>query len=308
VTIAGKLNCNQQTITCDYFTGEIDYVVIETSSRNDDPTAVASGDCEFRNCSLFANGSFDPDGTIVNYHWDFGDGTETDGFAPTHTYTEPGSYEVTLTVTDDQGATDSDTVTVVATSEPPTAVASVDCTYLECSFTASGSFDPDGSIVSYDWDFGDGSAADGLAPTHTYSSEASYTATLTVTDNHGVTDEVELTVDAVEAKPVYLRNIVPRPYDKVGDRWIARAVIVVRDTDGARPEGVELTVRIGSMTRTCVTGPNGKCKVKRQVPDTTARIRLTVIDVDWLGGYDATRNKDQDGDGNTETVRIDRPF
>ncbi len=308
VTIAGKLNCNQQTITCDYFVGDIDYVIIETSSRNDAPTANASGSCDFLDCSFFANGSFDPDGTIVNYHWDFGDGTETDGFAPTHTYASPGTYEATLTVTDDQGATDSDSVTVVATSEPPTAVASADCTHLECSFTASGSFDPDGSIVSYEWDFGDGSDAEGFSPTYGYSTAGSYPVTLTVTDNHGATDDAELVVDVVEAKPVYLRNLVPRPFDKVGDRWIARAVIVVRDTDGARPEGVEVTVRIGSMKRTCVTGPNGKCRVKRQVPDVTSRVRLTVIDVDWIGGYDPAANKDQDGDGNTETVPIIRPF
>ncbi len=63
VTIAGKLNCNQQSITCDYFTGEIDYVIIETSSRNDSPSANASGNCDFLDCDFFSivpSGSNEP--------------------------------------------------------------------------------------------------------------------------------------------------------------------------------------------------------------------------------------------------------
>jgi PKD repeat protein len=52
-----------------------------------------------------------PDGTIVKYDWDFGDGHTGTGVKPTHTYTAPGKYNVTLTVTDDMGVTDSTTRT-----------------------------------------------------------------------------------------------------------------------------------------------------------------------------------------------------
>ncbi|MDJ0962290.1 MAG: PKD domain-containing protein [Acidimicrobiia bacterium] len=392
VTIAGKLNCNQQSITCDYFTGEIDYVIIETSSRNDSPSANASGNCDFLDCDFFSNGSFDPDGTIVNYHWDFGDGNETDGFAPEHTYSEPGTYEATLTVTDDEGATDTDTVTVVATSEPPTAVASADCSFRVCSFTASGSSDPDGSIVSYAWDFGDGNDGTGFSPNHTYSVVGAYTATLTVTDNHGVTDtdtvgivatnegptaaftvdcdylscvfdasaandpdgtvvtygwdfgdgdttsssdpvvaheyaapgtyEVDLTVtdndaatddaaasvDVSAAQAVHLHNLAPKPFDKQGSKWVAKVLVAVREANGNKPEGVEVTVTIGAVERSCVTNEAGRCRVRRPVPDTKPKLKLTVIDVQWQAGYDPSANKDRDGNGDGETVRIDRPF
>jgi len=59
-----------------------------------------------------ANGSSDPDGSIVNYAWDFGDGTSATGPSATHAYSSPGSFTVTLTVTDDDGATATDTAVV----------------------------------------------------------------------------------------------------------------------------------------------------------------------------------------------------
>ncbi len=65
--------------------------------------------------NLDGSGSYDPDGSIVSYEWDFGDGTTGTGANPVHTYTSANyeGYTVTLTVTDENGAMDSDTVTVV---------------------------------------------------------------------------------------------------------------------------------------------------------------------------------------------------
>jgi uncharacterized repeat protein (TIGR01451 family) len=60
--------------------------------------------------------SWDPDGTVTGYHWDFGDGTTADGATPPHTYGTAGSYPVTLTVTDGSGLTG--TVTHLATVTP----------------------------------------------------------------------------------------------------------------------------------------------------------------------------------------------
>ncbi|MFQ6054380.1 MAG: PKD domain-containing protein, partial [Methanosarcinales archaeon] len=62
------------------------------------------------------SGSYDPDGFIVNYEWDFGDNTTGTGIAPTHVYTAIGTYTVTLTVTDDDNATDTDTVNLTVLS------------------------------------------------------------------------------------------------------------------------------------------------------------------------------------------------
>jgi len=62
------------------------------------------------------SGSYDPDGEIVSYYWDFGDGTTDSGESVSHTFRDPGVYTVTLTVTDDQGATGSDTIEISAGS------------------------------------------------------------------------------------------------------------------------------------------------------------------------------------------------
>lgn len=73
-------------------------------------------------------------------------------------------------------------------NEPPAASFTYSCAELSCNFDGSDSSDPDGSIASYSWNFGDGSAAgSGVAPSHTYSSGGTYSVTLTVTDNEGAT-------------------------------------------------------------------------------------------------------------------------
>ena len=60
------------------------------------------------------------------------------------------------------------------------------CDRLECAFDASGSGDPDDSIVTYTWDFGDGSApGSGAAVTHVYGQAGTYMVTLTVVDEFG---------------------------------------------------------------------------------------------------------------------------
>jgi hypothetical protein len=63
-----------------------------------------------------ASGSFDAEGEIISYSWDFGDGSIVEGVTPTHVYDEPGFYEVVLTVTDDEGRSSSDS-TIVAVEE-----------------------------------------------------------------------------------------------------------------------------------------------------------------------------------------------
>ncbi len=70
---------------------------------------------------------------------------------------------------------------------PPSAAVSSSCTNLACTFDGTGSSDPDGSIASYSWNFGDGSTATGATASHTYSAAGTYTTTLTVTDNGGAT-------------------------------------------------------------------------------------------------------------------------
>jgi hypothetical protein len=70
--------------------------------------------------------------------------------------------------------------------QPPTASATASCSGLGCSFDGTASSDPDGTVASYAWDFGDGTTGTGATPTHGYAAGGTYTYTLTVTDNQGV--------------------------------------------------------------------------------------------------------------------------
>ena len=141
------------------------------------------------------SGSSDPDGTIVAYDWDFGDGSTGSGAMPTHTYMVDGTYNVTLTVIDDMGATDSAGTTATIGLDNQAPIADVNNPYNgtvdePVQFDGSDSYDPDGTIVAYDWDFGDGSIGSGATPTHTYTVDGIYNVTLTVTDDMGANDSV----------------------------------------------------------------------------------------------------------------------
>ncbi|MDH3974847.1 MAG: PKD domain-containing protein [Deltaproteobacteria bacterium] len=156
-------------------------------------------------------GSADPDGTIVAYDWNFGDGSIGTGPSPSHTYVNGGTFNVSLTVTDDAGGTGTagTTATIALGNQPPIADPNGPYTGtsgVPVSFDGSGSIDPDGAIVSYDWDFGDGTAGTGMMPSHTYTMQGvqgTYNVTLTVTDDGGAIDSAttSVTINAANQAP-----------------------------------------------------------------------------------------------------------
>jgi PKD repeat protein len=91
--------------------------VVVTASTNIAPTASFTYSCTGLVCDFDGSPSTDSDGTVVNYEWDFNDGNVGNGVTPSHTYAAAGSYTVTLTVTDDEDATDS-TSLAVSPTEP----------------------------------------------------------------------------------------------------------------------------------------------------------------------------------------------
>ncbi len=154
---------------------------------------------------LNATSSSDADGTITAYDWDFGDGSpHGTGSVVTHTYSTAGSYVVVLTVTDDEGAENSAARTIDVSSPGnivPTASFTTDPSVLTfayppvtIAFNASSSSDPDGTIMSYHWDFGDGKAGIGVTTSHTYTDPGKYTVILTVIDDHGALASTMATV------------------------------------------------------------------------------------------------------------------
>ena len=88
-----------------------------TAAATADPTGGAAP----LEVAFSSDRSTDPEQSIVGYQWDFGDGESSSKADPTHTYTENGVYQVTLTVTDSAGSTSSDTLEILVGSEPPVA-------------------------------------------------------------------------------------------------------------------------------------------------------------------------------------------
>ncbi len=204
-----------------------DIGVVQTSTRvtmewtevlNAPPTADAGADRSVTRTapgdaavSLDGTGSHDPDGSLVDYAWLSDTGIAASGAAPTVSL-GLGSHTFTLTVTDDQGATDSDQVVVTVLNAAPTADAGADQT-LECTDCAAGgtevsldgtaSGDVDGSVVSWEWTLGGSALASGASPAVVLT-KGTHEVTLVVTDDEGATahDVVVIVVEDTVAPEI----------------------------------------------------------------------------------------------------------
>jgi parallel beta-helix repeat protein len=149
-----------------------------------------------------ASNSYDPDGSISYYRWNFGDGTsELLTKSPDHIYRNPGNYEVTLTVIDDNGTSDISFANVIISASPnqqPIANFSyqpIDPTTEDIIGFIDGSTDLDGNIKYWQWDFGDTSSSSDKYPTHQYEDAGTYIISLTVTDDLGGKHTTSITID-----------------------------------------------------------------------------------------------------------------
>jgi PKD repeat protein len=172
---------------------------------------------------LFSAENATDDKGIVQYEWDFNDGTtstiSSNSSAFSHTFTQAGVYAVVLTVTDEEGLTGSATITITVseTNVAPNAVATATPLEgnapLEVIFDGSASTDDIG-IVSYTWDFGDGATSNEINPIHTYGFAGEFDVVLMVSDGE-FTDTAELTIVVTENIPTEIGNfeviVAPNP-------------------------------------------------------------------------------------------------
>ncbi|MEW6069095.1 MAG: PKD domain-containing protein [Candidatus Thermoplasmatota archaeon] len=149
--------------------------------------------------------SVDYDGQIIARHWNFGDGTTSTLQNPTHQYADDGTYTVTLTVTDNDGATATISKVIVVANVQPT----VDFTYSPENPTVFDvvqftdlSVDYDGQIIAWHWDFGDGTNSTLQNPTHRYADDGCYQVTLTVWDDDGASNAITKEITITNMPPV----------------------------------------------------------------------------------------------------------
>ena len=155
-------------------------------------------------------------GDINSYSWSFGDGATADANNINHTFTLPGTYTAKLTITDSDGSTSSDTATITVTeavvaNTPPIASITPSATTgeapLTVTFDGSGSSDSDGTISTYTWNFGDGSSMTGKQVSHTFTDAGTFTASLQVTDDKGMTSTTSIPI--IATAPVQETNQPP---------------------------------------------------------------------------------------------------
>jgi PKD repeat protein len=269
--------------------------------------------------------SQDPDGGLLRYRWDFGDGTGAEIVNPTKIYTRGGVYPVTLTVEDESGfANNSHTARmVVRVDESPIAVAGPDqmvCANAEVRFDGSASRDFDGVVNRYAWNFGDNTLSGGEKPIHVYREPGDYRVVLTITgDQAGQCDNShsdEMTVRVVEAPvaridaPDRIPVGAPATFDGTGSSGADGEVVAWRWDfgDGAKSEGptaehryqtpgayvARLTIETDSQTSDCNLVTAQHLIVANQTPQAQAGADQ-VVGVDQVVLFDASGSNDADG-------------
>jgi PKD repeat protein len=162
----------------------------------------------------FTDNSTDADGKIVSWLWEFETGStlffnaQTYQKTVSHTFTKSGTYPVKLTVTDDGNLTNFYILNIVVRNNPPVSILSASpnpvLSLLPVSFFGNNSYDIDGNITKYSWDFGDGTTIlqGTTAETHTYAKPGTYKASLTVIDNLGDSSTASLFINVSNRNPV----------------------------------------------------------------------------------------------------------
>jgi len=244
----------------------------------------------------FTDASTDSDGSIASRSWNFGDGATSTSTSPSHAYATGGTCTVQLTVTDNNGATNSTSkqVTVAAANVPPVANFSFTTSALTANFTDS-STDSDGSIASRSWNFGDGATSTATNPSHAYATGGTYTVQLTVTDNKGATNSTSkqvtvssggggITVSVVDAS--VLEGDSGQHYLAFKVQLSAASAAAVKfdiaTADGTALAGsdyvaktsVAQTIPAGTLSRTFVVSVNGDTTVE---PDETVFANLSNV-------------------------------
>lgn len=171
-----------------------------TVTVNPTPSAafVANDTCLF-GTTFFTDQSTVNPGVITSWNWQFGNGATTNQQNPSITYDQDSTYTVTLTITATGGCTDTVSQTVDVYPLPNASVTAANVCLGEAVEFGDSSNVSSGSIVGWDWTFGDGDTSSDQHPAHTYPNSQTYVYSVTVTTDHGCTDG---TSGAVTVRPL----------------------------------------------------------------------------------------------------------
>ena len=273
------------------------------------------------------SGSKDPDGDVLAYHWDFGDGSTGEGARVSHTYERGGRYTAALTVDDGAGTNCSVSrvrIPVQLNRMPlvPSGQTVIACNGESVTLTAEGASDLDGDTLSYRWDLGDGSTAEGATVKHRYSQGGIYPVTLRVDDGSG------MDCSSASARYTVKVNSQPKALIQAPQRACVGEMLSFSAGDSNDPDGQQLTYswdfgdgttgqgsRVSHAYRTGGTyGITLRVDDGQETPCSTASARTTVrVNTRPIANagpnticcrgdvnlFDASKSRDEDGDSLT---------
>ncbi|UCH89181.1 MAG: PKD domain-containing protein [Thermoplasmata archaeon] len=180
---------------------------LELYIKNQAPLATPSSNLTYALTFVpiqFYSNAVDIDGTVT-VHWTFGDGSESTEPNPIHQYSKSGSYDVLLKIQDDDDATTSYLMRIIIENRPP--ICSIDVNLITGNITTNFIFtanatDPDGSIYSYKWDFGDGFSSTMQTSNHYFMIPGTYIVLLSVRDDEDYETRTYIEVIIIDTPPV----------------------------------------------------------------------------------------------------------
>ena len=213
-----------------------------------------------------------------------GVGTPDTGYTD---YASIGQFRLTGTVPSSQGQPP---VAVVSQSTPIKGLAP-----LTVNFSSAGSSDPEGTTLTYDWDFGDGSAGSTLAnPSHLYNTPGTYIASLVVFDATGLSASASLTILVQSPSSLIYVSDITMSKTVAAKGTSARAVVTIKDATGALKANATVTGSWSGLTTgtsSVKTNSSGQATFTSASTKNAGTFTFTVTGVSLSGAtYDATRN------------------
>lgn len=165
---------------------------------------------------------------------------------------------------------------------------------LAVSFSSAGSYDPDGTVVSYDWDFGDGTTSTAMNPVKTYSTPGTYVASLVVKDNSGLASAADTVTIIIQSNNVVYVASIAMTLSSTKQGYAATAKVTVRNQNGALVSNATVTgqwsgLASGSASKT--TARNGTAAFTSTRTKSRGTFTFTVTGITFAGSsYAQTLN------------------